>query len=872
MNTYNDSWIVEKAETVSGEVNGRVANERKVCINDTWYTLANDKTGADMDHDSDLYTIPGTRSDLENGDDIMLVIVGDIAYYAESVSGNDANRSVAMVYDTYDQGNSWNDTHQAKIILANGDKLTVDVDMDETNVIWADLDNEDNYGKLYYYEVNNDDEYAFTELSDNGEDAGYDIVADNNAGVDGSRVNTTAGTKYTIADEAIVFAYIEDKRDAEVYTGEALKDANKTGNWGKTDVGQVLADNQSGFTYARMLNIKIDDADKFNNITNYGYMVEDSVRMTRDGVRVMRYTYWNGEEIVTSYEETNSNREPQIKKGAIIGFSLGEDDLITDVEYANFDNTNTLNDINNNGLELVYAAMSGYDADGYIGIVDKDGDTDTFEFDGDTLAYYVNADAANSSDIGVEGSGLNYDLDADRDGRYPINIAYILDNDGDTIKFIVIDVDGDLLDGQKTGEAGQQPGGDETDEVETLPSTSEKAINISAPISGARYLDGNLHVQFNHVSIDGASLISGELMITDSNGATRWVSFDELAVTEGTQVSKVLEIPYSTTADGALTVSVSGTLSVDEWYVEYVDGSNRPLANSVISNATETVANTAGAAISFTIEMPEGATEFKPNVDLTNVTKTAPVSNLDGSMAYTADVAFTGTLTAANTQPVVKIDSVAASEYAASISVGNVTDTANGVGYATVTGNITQLAAGATDPGVDLTVNLTSAAAVGDKIVVTYTVNGATKTLTHNATASAAQTVDLANSIDAVAGKTDIVITNIEKQGTITVGSVTGLNTVTGTNLTTPASATASIKVYNGSTELTGDALTDIAAGTELRVVVELTAGGPVLGDGVKFTLDGVDEEMEAGETQVEFNYTMGNTATITVTASDGNA
>ena len=78
MNTYNDSWIVEKAETVSGEVNGRVANERKVCINDTWYTLANDTTGA-ADDDSDLYTINGTRSDRENGDNIMLVIVGHLA-------------------------------------------------------------------------------------------------------------------------------------------------------------------------------------------------------------------------------------------------------------------------------------------------------------------------------------------------------------------------------------------------------------------------------------------------------------------------------------------------------------------------------------------------------------------------------------------------------------------------------------------------------------------------------------------------------------------------------------------------------------------------------------------------------------------------
>ena len=446
MNTYNDSWIVEKAETVSGEVNGRVANERKVCINDTWYTLANDKTGADMDHDSDLYTINGTRSDLENGDDIMLVIVGDIAYYAESVSGNDANRSVAMVYDTYMKGNSWNSTPQAKIILANGDKLTVDVDLINGKPVEPDGEEIKNLtpGAMYYYEINNDDEYSFTTLAQDGEDAGYDIVAkNNNKGVDGSRVNATdPDTTYTIADEAIVFAYIEkgDADDAEVYSGEALKNANVDDGWGKTPNGQVLADNHSGFTYARMLNVSITEDEKFNNITNYGYMVTDSVRMTRDGVRVMRYTYWNGEEVVTSYEETNSNREPDIKKGTIIGFSLGEDDLIKDVKYANWDNRN------DNDLDLVYASMSGYDADGYIGVIDWNNISDTHEFDGDTLAYYVNADAANQEDIGVEGSGLNYDLDADQYGRHALNIAYILDNDGDTIKFIVIDVDGNLVD------------------------------------------------------------------------------------------------------------------------------------------------------------------------------------------------------------------------------------------------------------------------------------------------------------------------------------------------------------------------------------------------------------------------------------------
>ena len=33
---------------------------------------------------------------------------------------------------------------------------------------------------MYYYEINHDDEYSFTTLAQDGEDAGYDIVAKNN--------------------------------------------------------------------------------------------------------------------------------------------------------------------------------------------------------------------------------------------------------------------------------------------------------------------------------------------------------------------------------------------------------------------------------------------------------------------------------------------------------------------------------------------------------------------------------------------------------------------------------------------------------------------------------------------------------------------
>ena len=58
MNDYDGSWIVEKIASVEGTVNGLVKNERKIRVDGEWYTLANNKAGAQNDG-SDLYVVPG---------------------------------------------------------------------------------------------------------------------------------------------------------------------------------------------------------------------------------------------------------------------------------------------------------------------------------------------------------------------------------------------------------------------------------------------------------------------------------------------------------------------------------------------------------------------------------------------------------------------------------------------------------------------------------------------------------------------------------------------------------------------------------------------------------------------------------------------
>ena len=788
-NVYDDSWNVVKADVVTGTVDGKVDNERKVRVDGTWYTLANAKDQT-ANTAATLYTVPNSRETFVNKDEITLYVVGGIAYYAESTKGNDVNRSVLMVYDVQDDFDQWGSKNQIKVIFPTDTKETVTV-ASNSSVAFGNI----KPGKMYYYTTNNDGEYLLTVLADNGEKAGYDKVVDDANGI--SNKNSFGGQ--TIADEAIVFALVGDD-DAKVYSGKAIKDAALTGAATKTTYGQALQDTDNGFTYTRMMNIDIDE-NTIDTTTNYGYLLADGTySYNKDmGCYVMEYEFWNGSEVVNAIEKTSSNKEQSLVKHTIIAYAE-DGDYIKDVKVAD---------------GLTYASMIGY-SNGKVSLLYNAGKpAQVADVDADTITFYVNSDASKSADIGQIGEGWDYVAP-----NKQINVAYVMDNDKEDVKFIVIDVDGQLSGKGSVGDAGNQGGNQgEPEEVEALPSTSERNINITGRISGARYLNNTLYVQFNNVAYAGASKLSGELKITDSNGASVWKTFEDLGVTEGTQVSKVLAIPYTTTASGALTVSTTTNPAVDEWYVAYVDGTGKALTSDVIANATKTVANKAGEAIEVTIKLPANATEFKPTAALTNITKTAPGTDLNGSVAYTADIAFEGTLAAAGTQPKIVITAATATKYDASITVGNVTNIKNGVGYASVPA-ITELAKDATDPGVDMTVQLTDAPANGDKLVVTYTVNGTEKKLTHNISdTNQSQTVDFNGKIDAVAGKTDIVITKIERYGVLTLP----------TNRTVTGSASSGAATYANYVLTIGDTVVTETTGTMdvlygAKVVVTTTA------------------------------------------------
>lgn len=520
---YNkDNWKVEKATVVTGTVDGVVKNERKVRVDGTWYTLANTKSGSPA---YTTLTVPNSIDEFTNKDEVTLYVVGDIVYYAEATRGNDANRPVAMVYDTKGGVGDWNSSNQAKVILADGTKKTVTVSGD-SSVAFGSLEK----GMIYEYTVNNDGDYLFTALSATNT-AGYDFYDKDNDGLNG---NDSYGStnRRVIADDAIVFAYIADKKDATVYTGKTVKNAQLGNGWGNkfdtsnsdagvADFGVALAEKNNGFTYNRMISIAINDGDKLNSTSNYGYLVTDGTYSynKEQGAYVMEYSYWNGSEIVNVIEKTSTNKERWAVKGTVIAFSNDGEGLIKDVTNVATASGNDL---------LRYASMTGADTKGgYISVMNEDGTTNgSLEVTSDTIIYYVNSSAGTTDKIGVSSSGYDYAVDV-VNGIRNVNVAYVKTPDN-KVKFMVIDVNGKLA-----GHAGIAVSASENNISDALSKgdvttagnlTVDDGLQI--PSNRTLTVNGNLTVKPNNTRsvtglvVDGKLVVTGKLIVEEKASVT----------------------------------------------------------------------------------------------------------------------------------------------------------------------------------------------------------------------------------------------------------------------------------------------------------------------------------------------------------------
>ena len=539
-NLYNDDWIVEKAETVSGTVNGKVDNERRVRVDGEWYTLANENDAKP----GTLLTISGSRSSFENDDNISLVVVDGIAYYAESTTGNDANRAVLMVYDTNWEGGEWEDTPQAKVILADGTKKTVDIDKVDGNLTHTpdgekiDLD----IGRMYRYTVDNDGDYTLYTLTNANDTSkvGYEEVNDNTAGIVNDRVDGTA-----IADEAVVFVLIGDN-DADVYSGKTIKDANVYDGWGTTRNGQYLTDTENGFTYARMLNVAIDSDDELSQATSYGYLTSDATRTKINGVNYMEYNFWDGDNNVFALEKTDNDRREEAKEGAIISFAYTGG---TVVRAENDGSAVEITDVAVND-EVVFAAMTGANSSS-VQLRSNTMGGQTYDVTSDTEIFYVDSHANNPEDIGqTDKEGFDFVVGLNKDEKtYPVNVAYVIDNDENELDLLVIDVENDMK--------GQSP--------------------VKANETGVKEISGsdeNLVAEINNAEDRGSIVVTGSAAINGAIDPTVPVTFNG-------------DLTVGKDGDIGGDVTVKGTLAMNGGKI-----SGDVVANKVAADATGTVTGT----------------------------------------------------------------------------------------------------------------------------------------------------------------------------------------------------------------------------------------------------------------------------------------
>ena len=571
-NDYDDSWIVEKVESVEGTVNGLVKNERKIRVDGEWYTLANDKEGVKPEN-ADLYVVPGGRTDFTNGDEIIMYAIGTTVYFADSSTGNDSRRSVLMAYDSNMEGGEWEDTPQAKVILANGDKLTVDVDRiddtfagDFTDAITGKKIDQLDIGRMYRYTIDNDGDYSlFTLGTENTDESrvGYDWYDnDVDRGVTDSKIDG-----HMIADDAVVFALIGGD-DAAVYTGKTIKDANwnNVGLFTPKTINGVLGEDTDGIEYARMFNISINE--ELEDTTDYGYLLEDAINFEINGKQYIEYNMWTvaGEKL-TALEETNNDREPEMPAGSVIAFSMDG----TDGDGNTLIDNVTLIASKDKGADNggVIAAIRGF-RNNDIRLVDAGG-SKTYEVDSDTIAIYVDTSKKGDAQGLEPQDGYNYYATGVKDmpDWYYANAVYVLDNDGQTVKFILIDLNGNLYGDNYT----VKDVASEIKEVSVaeLDAAGNKAAElnrllrtyIGVQVNGDLVLDGNVTVPETSRLIVNGNLNLNGYNLTNNSATPVEVSNKAIigSTLDGDLTAADLEIEEGGIVTARSTITVTGKIS-----------------------------------------------------------------------------------------------------------------------------------------------------------------------------------------------------------------------------------------------------------------------------------------------------------------------
>ena len=371
----------------------------------------------------------------------------------------------------------------------------------------------------------------------------------------------------------------------------------------------------------------------------------------------------------------------------------------------------------------------------------------------------VNAAISHLADANIDKSGTQYKGD----------IFAALDSNG-VAKWVVFVSDTPLNTGAQ--------GGDFTDNGSdtTLPSTTDLFVDFAGTENGnGRYdaKNGKLYLQFTGLTAQASKVSLPGVYVSDAVGNGRYVNINGLDVIKTTNLdgttSKVYVMDYKATElsgtvilGNKITVNAA-TEVVDEWYVKYSGG-------VTYANQAETVKNETNAEFTFTVKQPAGSAKYDiQDNSSANITAVKPAALAQSNL--TADQAYTVKLTAAGTQPEVKLN-----YDNKGVTVTTKTDGASkGAGVVSVyTSTSTQSVNSGSAPTVKVGVVADKAfVASKSRVVITYTVNGSPKTEEVVANGSATNEEFTLQNVGNVTANTEIVVTDVKLQVKLDVTETT---------------------------------------------------------------------------------------------------
>ena len=446
-NTPNDTATLVKADLVSGKITSTDSPNAK--IGDNWYTF-------DFSYGSKIDSNCKPGNELKDA-----VVVNGYIFDVDKVNKT-AITDFAVVIATEAGGVNGN---QAKLLFSDGKKEVVSTDKN-----YKDGKNDKDQsiaikdGTLVTYSKNADGDYILTavEAGKNGYDLDskyFNVKKVSNSSdkvgyINGKVKVNNADTEVaaTVNDDAVIF--VQYKKDSyKVITGAQLKKiATSDVSVDTTNGKGLVVGSKDGNTYnVEMAYISLGAKDVNDADTYYGYITGVTSTKNDDQQTVDVVKVWTNEGEKT-YKFANTSvtykhgTKALLKAGSVIEFKLNDKDKINEVASI-YDVDNVTTTDTNGSYSAATVAISALTPT-FQFEVNKALQTQTnnkyFELDKDTVYLYIE----NSDQIGVDAKDQSLNTASkNQDGSLMLNAFVLYDNTDGSVKLVVYDVDGDILEG-----------------------------------------------------------------------------------------------------------------------------------------------------------------------------------------------------------------------------------------------------------------------------------------------------------------------------------------------------------------------------------------------------------------------------------------